>query len=97
MSIREDIEELKNKSEEIVHLEKESLAMEFVKDYKKQRKMFFIMWIITFIALLGVTSYLIYIISDIGTSEETIDIQDVNTIDNSNIKIGDDYGESSSN
>lgn len=97
MSIREDIEELKNKSEEIVHLEKESLAMEFVKDYKKQRKMFFIMWIITFIALLGVTSYLIYIISDIGTSEETIDIQDVNTIDTSNIKIGDDYGESSSN
>jgi hypothetical protein len=94
MSIREDIEELERKVEEV---EKESLAMEMIKDCKKQRNILLTIWIITFIALLAVTSYLIYVLNDIGTSEETIDIQDVNTIDNSKIKIGDDYGESQSN
>lgn len=92
MSIREDIEELKTKAEE---LEKESFAMEILKDYKKQNFRLFIMWIITVVALIGVSCYLIYIMNDIGVSEEVIDIQDVETIDNSHIKIGDELWEKS--
>lgn len=91
MSIKEDIEELKTKAEE---LEKESFAMEILKDYKKQNLRLFWIWIITVIALIGVSCYLIYVLNDTGVSDETIDINEVESIDNSNIKIGDDYRES---
>lgn len=94
MSIKEDIEELKTKAEE---LEKESFAMEILKDYKKQNKRLFWIWIITFIALISVSCYLVYVINDINASEEIIDIQDVDNIDNSHIKIGDEYGKSQDN
>lgn len=92
MSIKEDIEELKTKAEE---LEKESFAMEILKDYKKQNLRLFWMWIITVVALISVSCYLIYVMNDIGVSEETIDIEDVENIDNSHIKIGDDIWEKS--
>jgi len=46
------------------------------------------MWFIT-------GCYLVYILNDVGTSEETIDIQDVENIDNSHIKIGDEIWEKS--
>ena len=39
--------------------------------------------------------YLIYIKHDTAVSEETIEIDDVETIDNSHIKIGDDIWEKS--
>ena len=40
--------------------------------------------------------YLVYVLNDIGTVEEsTIDIDGVETIDNSHIKIGDDVWEKS--
>lgn len=91
MSIKEDIEELKTKAEE---LEKESFAMELVKYNKNQYIRLFWIWVITFIALVGVSCYLIYVLNDTGVSDETIDINEVESIDNSNIKIGDDYGES---
>lgn len=92
MTIKEDIEELKTKAEE---LEKESFAMELLKDSKKQNLRLFWIWIITFIALIGVSCYLIYIMNDIGVSNETIDIEDIDNIDNSHIKIGDDIWEKS--
>lgn len=92
MSLKEDIEELKMKAEE---LEKESFAMELLKDSKKQNLRLFWIWIITFLALIGVSCYLIYVMNDIGVSEEKIEIEDVETIDNSHIKIGDDVWEKS--
>lgn len=92
MTIREDIEELKTKAEE---LEQESFAMEILKDYKKQNFRLFWIWVITFIALVGVSCYLIYIKQDTAVSEQTIEIDDVETIDNSHIKIGDDIWEKS--
>ncbi len=94
MTIKEDIEDLKTKAEE---LEKESFAMELLKDYKKQNLRLFWIWIITFIALIITCCYLVYLTNDIGISDETIDIQDVDTIDNSHIKIGDEYGKSTNN
>lgn len=78
-------------------LENESWAMLVLKDYKKTNKRMFIIWIITFLALVGLSCYTIYLLNDIGTVEDndTIDIQDVESIDNSHIKIGDDIWEKS--
>ena len=47
------------------------------------------MWCVTVV-------YLVYVLNDVGNySEDTIDIQGVETIDNSHIKIGDDIWEKS--
>lgn len=78
-------------------MENESLAMDLLKDYKKQNKRLFIMWIITFFTLIGVTCYTIYLLNDIGTIETTQEIEDVDTIENSNITNGDMYGENKTN
>lgn len=74
-------------------MENENFALNILSDYKKQNKRLFIIWIITFLALIGVTCYMIYLLNDIGTVEETIDIDEVEQIDNSTIKIGDDLWE----
>jgi heme/copper-type cytochrome/quinol oxidase subunit 2 len=79
MEIKKEIEEVKEKS----------FALELLQDQRKANKRIFIMWIITFIALVGVSIYTVYLLNDIGTIETTQEIQDVNTIENSNIKNGD--------
>ena len=79
MEIKKEIEEVKEKS----------FALELLQDQRKSNKRIFIMWIITFIALIGVSIYTVYLLNDIGTIETTQEIQDVNTIENSNIKNGD--------
>lgn len=57
---------------EINELKQESFAMELLKDMRKTNKRMFIIWIITFLALIGVTCYTIYLLNDIGTISETI-------------------------
>ena len=52
-------------------MEEKSLAWELLQDTKKANKRMFIIWIITFLALIGVTCYTIYLLNDIGTIEET--------------------------
>lgn len=52
-----------------------SVAMQYVRDYKKMCKMFFTIWIITFISFIGLLSYTIYLANDIG-EETTIVSQD---------------------
>lgn len=68
MSIRDEVLETK---QEVKKLKEESLAMSLLKDYKKQNKRLFVMWIITFLTLVAVTCYTIYLVSDIGIIEET--------------------------
>ena len=92
MSLREDIERVENKMKRI---EEQSLAMELLKDARKTNKRMFVIWIITFITLIGVTCYTLWLLNDIGTVNDSIDIQDVESIDNSHIKIGDDIWEKS--
>ena len=75
-------------------MEEKSLAWELLQDTKKANKRMFIIWIITFLALIGVTCYTIYLLNDIGTIETSQEIEDVETIQNSNITNGDMYGES---
>ncbi len=91
MSIREDIEKVQNKVEEI---EQQSLAMEILKEQKKSNKRLFIALIVVLCMWFATIGYLVYVLNDIGTyDEDIIDIQDVESIDNSHIKIGDDVWE----
>lgn len=111
MNIEEKINELEHKIEgncnEIIsnmnklHSHEEKInkntgAIEVLHAIKSYNNRFFIMWIITFCAFLGLLVFTIYTINDIGINEEnSIEIQDVETIDNSHIKIGDDIWEKS--
>lgn len=97
MSIKSDKEEIDNIKHEVHELQEQSLALELLKDYKKQNKRQFVIILIIlgmFTALLG---YTIYLLNDFGVSTETdtIDIDNVETIDNTHIKIGDDVWEKS--
>lgn len=91
MSIKEDVLEMKK---EVESIKKESMAMELLKDYKKQNKRFFIMWIITFLTLICVTCYTIWLLNDIGVIKETTqEITDFDTINGNVVNQGDIYGE----
>ena len=92
MSLKEDVEKVQEKIEVI---EQQSFAMDLLKDYKKQNKRQFIIILVILCMWFITGCYLVYILNDVGTSEETIDIQDVENIDNSHIKIGDEIWEKS--
>lgn len=94
MGLREDIQEAK---EEIQDLKEQSLAMELYQDSVKDKKRFFYMWLITFILFIGLLIYTIYLSNDIGVIESSQEIQDVNTIENSDIINGELYGEDKTN
>lgn len=98
MNIKEELEKVEEK------VEKSSFAMEMLQFSKEQNKVLeknnkrmFWIWVITFIGLVLSVGYIVYLLNDIGTTQDTdvIDIQDVETIDNSHIKIGDDTWEKS--
>lgn len=67
-------------------------ATEMLHILKVQNKRLFIVWLVTFIAFIGLLGYMIYLLNDIGVEETTQEIQDVDTIENSNITNGDMYG-----
>ncbi len=97
MNIKSEKDEINNIRNEVHKLQEQSLALELLKDYKKQNKRQFIIILVIlgmFTALLG---YTIYLLNDFGVSTETdtIDIDNVEEIDNSHIKIGDDVWEKS--
>lgn len=68
MSVREDINKVEKK---IKKIEEQSLAMELLKDARKTNKRLFIIWILTFIAFIGLLGYTIWLLNDIGTINET--------------------------
>ena len=55
-------------------------ALEILKTFKSDSNKFFIMWIITFIALLGSLLYIVYLLNDINNVEIKQKINDVETI-----------------
>ena len=87
MSLRDDVERIEKRAKD---LENKTYAMEILHDYKINQKRLFIIWIITFIALIGVTCYTIWLLNDISSVETTStqEIEDINTINNSSIKNG---------
>ena len=62
-------------------------ATEMLHILKVQNKRLFIIWLVTFIAFMGLLGYTIWLLNDIEVVEntDTIDIQDVEVIDNSHI------------
>ena len=72
MSMREDIMAVKHELEEVKVEKQESLAMELLKDQRRQNKRLFAMWLVTFLVLIGVACYTIYLVNDIGVTETTI-------------------------
>lgn len=73
-------------------------AKELLHILKTQNKRMFIAWLITFIAFIGLLGYTIWLLNDIGTAEiSTQEIEDVNSIEYSDIINGDYYGEDKTN
>lgn len=93
MNIENDIDKLENKiKKNSKKLEEYSLAKELIDDGKKDKKRYFVMWIITFVGLLISVGYNIYLLNDIGTVETTQEITDFDTINGNVINNGDNYG-----
>ena len=67
-------------------------ALEILKTFKSDSRKFFIMWLITFIAFIGLLGYTIYILSSYQAVTTEQRVEDVDTIDG-NIVNGDNYGE----
>lgn len=96
MGMKEDLNEVK---EEISEMKREnedmSFAMELLKDQRKQNKRLFVIILVILTMWFATIGYLVYVLNDIGYTEETIEIQEVETIDDSTIKIGDELWEKS--
>ena len=86
MGIREEVLEMKK---EVQEMQEESLAMSLLKDYKKQNKRQYIIILVILGMWFATIGYLVYILNNIGTetttTEELIDIDDVDNIENSHI------------
>ena len=94
MTFKEDV----NKNIEKVDrkIDEMSIAYLSIKYAKRDKTIWFIVWLITFLALLGSIGYILYLHNDIDTIEtDEINISDVESIDNSHIRIGDDIWEKS--
>lgn len=91
--MREEVEELKNEVKNLKEesLREESFAMELIKDQKKQNKRMFVIILVILSMWFATIGYLVYVLNDIGyvETEETIDIDNVDNIQDSDIQIGD--------
>ena len=100
MSIREDMDEIRNEVVKVKEIKSQSLAREMLEDYKKQNKRLYIVLVIVILLWFITGCYLIYVLNDIGTVEETTttqEISDVDSIDSSNIVNGDMNGKDKAN
>lgn len=96
MSLREDVEEVKNNLEE---LKEKSFAYDVLKDYKKTNKRLFVLVLVILSMWFATGCYLVYILNDIEYVETTEtnenyeyvqDIEDIGDINDSNIVNGGD-------
>ena len=84
-------------------MEKESLAYELISDMKKTNKrqniIWLIVWLITFIAFLGLLTYTIWLLNDISYVEETYtqEVTDFDTVNGNVNNNGEIYGEDKAN
>ena len=94
MELGKEIIEAKQAIEEIKE-EKNSFAMELLRGYKKSNQRQFIVILVILGMWFATIGYLVYVLNDTSYIEETIDNQEVEEIDSSTIKIGDDLWEKS--
>lgn len=79
MAVKKELKEVKEKS----------FALELLQDQRKANKRLFIIWIITFLTLVGVSVYTVYLLNDIGTIETTTEVDQSNS-DGYNNYVGND-------
>lgn len=86
MDLKEEVLEMKK---EVKEIQEESLAMSLLHDYKMQNKRQFIIILVILGMWFATIGYLVYVLNDIGTetttTEELIDIDDIDNIENSHI------------
>ncbi len=86
MDLKKEVLELEK---EVKEIQEESLAMSLLKDYKKVNKRMFIIILVIFGMFACLLGYTIWLLNDVGTetttTEEIIDIDDVDNIENSHI------------
>lgn len=93
MTLKEEVLELEK---EVKEIQEESLAMELLKDQKKQNKRQFIVILVILGMWFATIGYLVYILNDIGTTTEettTQEITDFDTINGNIVNKGDINGE----
>ena len=104
--IDKNIERIDNNAKRIENnferIQQNSCSLEILRDYSENNKILaldnkrlFIIIVIILSLFSLITAYLIYVLSDTGTTTSTIDIDGIEEIDNSHIKIGDDIWEKS--
>ena len=76
MGLKEEIKDMKKEVSEEKKKKKQSLAREMLEDYKKQNKRLFIILIVVLVMWFATGCYLVYILNDTGTIEETEITQD---------------------
>lgn len=79
MSMKEDVLNMKKEVQEI---KTQSLALELIRDYKNQSKRQFVIIIIILILWFATIGYLVYVLNDIGSYEETITQENENGYNN---------------
>lgn len=95
MGIKDDINEIRNEVQEV---KEQSFAMELLHDSRKTNKRMFIIILVILIVWFLTIAYLVYILNDIGTIEtSTQEISNIDTIENTNLVNGDNYGEDKAN
>ena len=91
MSIKDDLKEAK---EEIQELKGQSLALDLLRDYKKQNKRQFIVILVILSMWFITIGHLVYILNNISSVETTTqEVSDIETIGGSVVNNGDVYGE----
>lgn len=91
MGLKDDIEKVEDK---INKIEQNSFALELLKDYKKANKRQFIIILVILGMWFLTIGYLVYLLNDIDYVDETTqEINDIESIENSDIVNGDYYGD----
>lgn len=68
-------------------------ATEMLHILKIQNKRLFIVWLVTFIAFIGLLGYTIYLLNDIGVEKTTTESYEMNADGSNNFINGDNNGE----
>ena len=77
MNIKSEKEEIDNIRNEVHELQEQSLALELLKNYKKQNKRQFVIILVILGMWFATIGYLVYILNDIGT--ETTEVTQENS------------------
>jgi len=82
----------------LTQIHKNTGALDILKEFKNDSKMFFIMWIMTFTAFMCLLTYTIFLLNDTQSVETTQEVTQENTDGNNNYigRDGEIYGEAKS-